>query len=93
MQYVTHPLANTVHVGVVKAIGFDGHSIGSWLNDNVFFVIVMCVAIVAATAGITKKIRDAAVAAGCVLIAIIIIELATYHDEIGAWFGTTFLGA
>jgi hypothetical protein len=47
---------------------------------------------VIATAAITKKPRDAILAFGISLLAMLLISLAAFRVEVGDWIRTTFLG-
>jgi len=73
-------------------VGFDGNTVGNWLIDNVFFVVIIIIAITIATAAITKKPRDAILAFGISLLAMLLISLAAFRTEVGDWIRTTFLG-
>jgi CHASE2 domain-containing sensor protein len=74
------------------AVGFDGNTVGNWLIDNVVFVFIVIIAIVILTAAITKKPRDAMIAFGISMVALLLISLAAFRVELGDWIRTTFFG-
>ncbi len=77
-------------VSVPGAVGISGSTIGNWLINNVIFVGVVIVAIVIVTATVTKKPRDAFTAFGLCLLALLLVSLAGFWQEIGEWIRTTF---
>lgn len=77
---------------VVTAISVDGNTIGNWLINNVVYVGIVIVAIVIITAAVTKKPRDAMLAFGICLVALLLVSLATYRVELGDWIRVTFFG-
>lgn len=97
MHTITHTIAQlSTEVATrvpVAATGISGNTVGNWLVDNVVFVVVVIVGIVIITFGITKKVRDAMIAAGLCLLGVGIIALAGFHRELGEWMRTTFFGS
>lgn len=72
-------------------IGISGSTIGNWLIDNVIFVGVVIVAIVIIVAAVTKKPRDAMMAFALCLLALTVVSVAGFREELGDWVRTTFL--
>jgi CHASE2 domain-containing sensor protein len=77
---------------VPMAVDVDGNTIGNWLIDNVIFVFIVIIAITILTAAVTKKPRDAMIAFGITLLALLLISLAAFRVELGDWIRTTFIG-
>jgi CHASE2 domain-containing sensor protein len=77
---------------VPMAVDVDGNTIGNWLIDNVIFVFIVIIAITILTAAVTKKPRDAMIAFGITLLALLLISLAAFRVELGDWVRTTFFG-
>lgn len=71
-------------------VGISGSTIGNWLINNVIFVGVVIVAIVIVTAAVTKKPRDAFMAFGLCILALLLVSLAGFWQELGEWMRNTF---
>lgn len=78
--------------GPAKMAGLDGNVIGTWISDNIFFVLVVVVACAIACFAIAKKPRDAIISFSIILLAMALMSLAIYRNEIGQWFAHTFFG-
>lgn len=72
-------------------VGISGSTIGNWLIDNVIFVGVVIVAIVIIVAAVTKKPRDAMMAFALCVLALLVVSLAGFREELGDWVRNTFL--
>lgn len=70
----------------------SGGGISSWLKSNIVPIILVIVGIVIAVAAITKKVRDAMVAALLGVVAIIFLVIAANWEAIGNWASRTFFG-
>lgn len=72
---------------------FDGKSIADFLTENVFVVLVICIAAFVATRAFGGKIRDAGVAVAICLIAFFLIGAATHAEDIGGWLYSLVTGS
>lgn len=66
------------------------NAIATWIESNVFFVLVVIAAAVIATAAITKKARDAALVFGIMMLAFLMIVVSHNLDGIIKWMGGFF---
>lgn len=79
-------------VVTMPMVGVSGSAVGNWLADNIVFVLVVIVGIIILTAAITKKPRDAALAAGICMLGLAVVSIGAYWRELGDWMRVTFFG-
>ena len=74
-------------------MGFSGSDVGQWIIDNIVFVMIVIAGISILWAANTKKVRDAMLVFGLSLLGLLVITLASFHQELGEWVRTTFFNA
>lgn len=65
-------------------------AIADWIQTNVLYVLFIIAAASVAVGALNKKVRDAMLTAGILLLCLFVVVLAKNIDGITAWFGTFF---
>lgn len=71
----------------------DGQSIADFLTGNIVVPVVVAVGVAIALFAFSGKVRNAAIALAVVLIAFLVIGMATHAEDVGGWlYGLVFGG-
>lgn len=66
------------------------NAVADWIQSNVLYVLFIVAAASVAVGAINKKVRDAMLTAGLLVVCLLVVVIAKNIDGITAWLGTFF---